>query len=67
MLKYPEPKSKAFMLSGENVKLVICTKRASYDACLTVEGVTYKDFFNDAADENVVFKNEDVFVKENSG
>ncbi|MGN0443488.1 MAG: phosphodiester glycosidase family protein [Acutalibacteraceae bacterium] len=48
MLKYPEPKSKAFMLSGEKVKLVICTKRASYDACLTVEGVTYKDFFNDA-------------------
>lgn len=28
-------------------------------------GTDLKDFFNDAADENVVFKNEDVFVKEN--
>lgn len=47
MLKYSEPKSKSFMLSKENVKLVVCTKRASYDAELTVSGVTYKDFFND--------------------
>ncbi len=27
-------------------------------------GTDLKDFFNDAADEDVVFKNEDVFVKE---
>lgn len=47
MLKYSGIKSKSFMLSGDRVKMVVCTKRATYDARLTVEGETYADFFND--------------------
>lgn len=47
MPEYSDIKSLAFMLSGENVKLVICTKRPTYEAMLTVGGKTYMDSFND--------------------
>lgn len=46
-VKYRNITGKAYMLSGDSIKLVITTKTPTFDAMLTVGGVTYMDSFND--------------------
>ena len=40
-------KTREFMLSGDNIKLVVTTKAPTFDAVLSVSGVSYIDCFND--------------------